>query len=144
MLSEDEIENCLKDHLPYEINMLRVAAIRLTKIKVPSTDANVYVELFCMHARNLIEFFDRRWERRGDFKAYQLADGYTCEVDLEETRDRINKRIAHLTTGRVRGNDKKNSVGECFRTYTKLENEIERFMACLPKQRRSAFSARLK
>lgn len=96
MPSEDEIENCLKDHLPYEINMLRIAAIRLTKIKVPSTDANIYIEL---HARNLIEFFDQRWEKRGDFKAYQFADGYTCEVDLEETRDRINKRIAHLTTG---------------------------------------------
>jgi hypothetical protein len=58
--------------------------------------------------------------------------------------ERINRRIAHLTTERVRGDQKKISVGECLRTYTKLETEIERFIACLPPQTRSAFSARLK
>lgn len=144
MPSEDEINNCLTYHLPYEIDMLRVAAGRLKEVKERGTDTNILIEVFCVHARNLIEFFDARREQPGDFKAYQFANGYTCGVDLEDQRRRINKRIAHLTTERVRGDDNdKISVDECLGTYSKLENEIDRFMACLPPQVRSALSARL-
>jgi hypothetical protein len=37
MPSQDEIKDCLQKHLSYEIEMLRVAAMRLTKIKGPET-----------------------------------------------------------------------------------------------------------
>lgn len=144
MPSPDEIKNCLDYHLPYEIDMLRVGAARLTAVTERSTDTNILIEVFCVHARNMIDFFDARQKQAGDFKAYQFATGYTCAVDLEDQRRRINKRIAHLTTERVRGNDNdKISVGECLLTYRKLESEIERFMACLSEQVRSALGARL-
>ena len=141
--SDDEINNCLQRHLPYEIDMLRVAAGRLKEIKGPDWDANIAIEVFCVHARNLIEFVDGRWARQSrDFTANQFANEYTCAVDLEDTRTRINKRIAHLTMERVRG-DNKILVGECLGTYNKLETEIARFMACLSPGRRSALSERL-
>ncbi|MGB9369249.1 MAG: hypothetical protein WCE79_24885 [Xanthobacteraceae bacterium] len=142
MPSHDENKNCLEDHLPYEIDMLRVAAMRLRQIKEAGTDANICIEVFCAHARNLIEFFDSRPRRMDDFKADQFANGYTCAVNLEgKKRRRINRRIAHLTTERVGGN--KITVGECLETYDELEPEIKRFMACLTPERLTALSERL-
>jgi len=143
MPSAAELKNCFEDHLPYEIDMLRVAAARLSKVKRRGVDANICIEVFCVHARNLIEFLDERKKvQPGDFKASQFAPGYTCKVDLEDKRVRINKRIAHLTTERV--SDPKISAAECLVIYPKLEKEIERFMACLTTERRSDLSARFK
>ena len=141
MPSEDELTKCLEHHLPYEINLLRVAARGLSEVEARGMSANIFIEVFCVHARNLIEFFDGRWAQSDDFTASQFA-GYTCKVDLKEQRQRINKRISHLTTERVRGDDNKISHLECLRTYVELENEIERFMEGLTPQMRSALPAR--
>ena len=142
MPSDEEITKCLDDHLPYEINMLRVAARGLSEVGARGMSANIFIEVFCVHARNLIEFFDGRWAQPDDLMASELA-GYTCKVDLKEQRDRINKRIAHLTAERVRGDGNKISHLECLRTYIELENEIERFMEGLTPEMRSALSAKL-
>src|SRR5687768_17188421 len=136
MPSGNQVADCFIDHLPYEIDMLRVAAARLKKINGPGTDTNILIEVFCVHARNLIEFLDGRVGHQGgkgpdDFKANQFADGYTCAVEfLKTTREKINRRIAHLTTERCGDDSEKISVGECLDIYDELEPQIERFMAC--------------
>jgi hypothetical protein len=49
----------LKKHLPYEIEMLWESMILMQKRFADRTIRNALIESFCMHGRNLMEFFWR-------------------------------------------------------------------------------------
>jgi hypothetical protein len=89
-------EEFFTDHLPYEINMLRVSfALLSTGVMGPAL-TNVLIESFCVHARNLIEFFKNKdscdFDPR-DFAiaAYQLEKRFLRDSILPK----INNQISH-------------------------------------------------
>ena len=65
--TQQDIDDFLGYHLPYEVEMLRATHILLRHgIPLVAGDkdwkqliANVFIKSFCVHARNLIEFFEK-------------------------------------------------------------------------------------
>ena len=54
------MKKIIDGHLPYEVDMMRDAHIRLANGIEDSNVKNAYIEVFCIHARNLIDFFTGR------------------------------------------------------------------------------------
>ena len=101
----DIIENQLK-HLGYELDMLVYTFDKLLLVEhlversLQPGQVNALIEAFCIHARNLDEFF--QGSGRGDtLKAETFADNeYTplaSDKDRKELVRKINKQISHLT-----------------------------------------------
>ena len=70
---KQEALNEMVDHqVPYEVDMLRWTYVLLAALGVPQTKreraiANAYIESFCTHARNLIEFFSHQSLKPKDY-----------------------------------------------------------------------------
>jgi hypothetical protein len=86
--SPDEL---LGHHLVYEIDMLRE-----THGKLPDDHTvlnNALIESFCVHARNLIEFFGKGAKKYTDENYRPFAN---FKKNLKTIRHRINVQISHL------------------------------------------------
>lgn len=90
----------LGEHLPYEIHMLQATHKRLLGVLSDQVVANALIESFCIHARQLIEFFENKQGCRakeftgGTYQAMNLSN-------LETQRHKLNTQIAHLTARRT-------------------------------------------
>jgi hypothetical protein len=110
-------EEILNYHLFYEVKMLGETYKRLTS-GVGNNQAlvNAYIESFCLHARNLIEFFEaeRPTKRSAQYKATAEphdASAYMftepCYTPMQPTASskalwiKLNNQIAHLTFNRT-------------------------------------------
>jgi hypothetical protein len=88
LASPDEL---LGHHLVYEIDMLRE-----THGKLPNDHTvlnNALIESFCVHARNLIEFFCKRAKKYTDDNYRPFAN---VDKNLKAIRVRINVQISHI------------------------------------------------
>jgi polyphosphate kinase len=115
------IENQLK-HVGYELDMLVYTFDKLLLVEQPverslqAGQVNALIEVFCIHARNLDEFF--QGSGRGDtLKAETFADGeYTPLMSDKERKNlvrKINKQISHLTEQRT--SEAKEKIGTADR-----------------------------
>ena len=103
MASPEEI---FKDHLHYEINMLLATFNQLKRPRDPVT-ANALIDSFCIHARNLDDFF---LGRRGAKATTYAKPSYTPYIDggiSEKLDKKLNTQIAHLTDARTSDPTKK-------------------------------------
>jgi len=91
----------LNEHLPYEVETLSYAYNELLKDPQDQHQRNVLIECFCIHSRNLIEFFNGRKERR-DFKATDFAPSFQMPVEQNSTAiyDKLSKQITHFSKDR--------------------------------------------
>jgi hypothetical protein len=106
-LSEEDImakatlEEIFKEHFHYEIDMLLATFIRLL-VPVPDTAvSNALIESFCIHARNLDDFFRGRRGAKAETYAtasYRAYIGGGISNDLDK---KVNTQIAHLTEART-------------------------------------------
>jgi hypothetical protein len=99
------------EHVFYELNMLRYTFDKLMLVdqdvaphSIQAGLAYALIEAFCIHARNLDEFF--QGSRRPDtLKAKAFADGEYKPLPSDKERKhllaKINKQIAHLTEQRT-------------------------------------------
>lgn len=97
------------EHVQYEIEMLIETAIRSSH-ETDRIEHNMIVETFAMHARVLMDFLlSDCSEGHTDMAAYRYVGAradwkklcpYTKE-DWAQSRLRVNKEIAHLTSGRL-------------------------------------------
>jgi hypothetical protein len=96
---EDEV--LLGHHLVYEINMLRETYERCPKEGVEISDGvikNVLIESFCIHARNLIEFFQNegnyKYKRysNSQYKSFSIVD----DGRITSIKGLLNDQISHL------------------------------------------------
>ena len=53
----DAMDDVLREHLPNEVKRLNDAFMRLLERDLDRAMVDILIELFCIHARNLIEFF---------------------------------------------------------------------------------------
>ena len=141
-IQQNRFQQIIIEHLPYEIRMLRYSFSRLQEIKEGDTDGNAFVECFCIHARNLIDFFRDR-------KPY--SDNQACAHHFTETTyspfqkgeidtrlyDKVNKQIAHLTYHR--STHEKDKIGQADRNKLLkiLQDEIALFSAQLKPEYKS-------
>jgi hypothetical protein len=132
----------IADHLPYEIDMLRLTYKELARAKKPENleeEAchNAIIEAFCVHARSLIHFFASKG-RETDAKASEFKTEFVTALDVAKKPlqsildDVLNKQIFHLTKKRTTIDVKKFDVGDHGWTVLALiEPEIEKFMKAL-------------
>jgi hypothetical protein len=97
----------LAEHYVYEIKMLRTAYQLLSHAKEQGR-ANALIEVFVLHARVLIDFFDST-PRRDDAVAGHFTRTGTFTATATKSirrslRKRISKQIVHLTYSRVGAN----------------------------------------
>jgi len=88
----------------YEIQRLqgyhdRIQALVNTKDDRDQEAINAFTEAFLIHYRNLLDFLDSRGGD-DDIKASDFAPEFKSTLSPEKYRDRINKRLAHLSRSR--------------------------------------------
>lgn len=88
---------------------------------------NALFEVFCLHARNLIEFFKAKNKKK---LAYLPCDftvpGYTTAIDGRAI-GRISAQVSHLSKGRTKNEAEKINGREMVKIHRDIEAEIARF-----------------
>lgn len=91
----------VRDHLPYELDMLAGTFAKLEQGAADTIVRNALIESFCIHARSLIDFFNNE---QGVHASVFTADSY---VPFSQGKirsvlsEKLNTQIAHLTLRRT-------------------------------------------
>lgn len=137
-------ERLIERHVPYEIIMLRAC---FDLLQVPQTDVlfgNALIEAFCVHARNLIDFFSSTDPVSGSVPAARhFTDDFyrpfSSAKPKGELYGRLNKQIAHLDYGRTDDDNKHIDTVDRISLYRLLEDEISNFDRHVREPYRSAW-----
>jgi hypothetical protein len=134
--SPEGLKEAFGHHLFYEIDMLRATSACLASPSFRQIVVNALIESFCIHARNLIEFFDQKSGTPGsagsDYvgaKHFTTKD-YVCWTGGEpsnELRARLNRQVSHLTYQRTVKNAEKIGPNERNELLTLIERELIHF-----------------
>lgn len=124
-------EEAIAEHLFYEAWMLRSMREKLRRRDYNCQNTKIaLVESFCIHARNLNEFFLENGQ--GDtLKASEFTNDEYQPPDNTEGRrllfQKINKHVSHLT--RERTTDPRNLIGvkERERMFALLSADLQNF-----------------
>jgi hypothetical protein len=135
--STEERKKIISIHLLYEIDMLRLSHhILHGGIPLPLLSqavANLAIEGFCLHARNLVDFFadNRPLGSKDAVARHFTAEGYRPfkgnDVKKNGLYAKINKQIVHLTYDRT--DDSRLKIGPKDREQLRglIEDEIVEF-----------------
>ena len=120
-------------HLVYEVTMFRLIYRRLKfEFDLQST-ANLFIEGFALHARNLIDFFwDDLRANSKDSVARHFADKSYCPFDGVDPKTtgvyaKINKQISHITYDRTHLAENKLGLEDRKTLYEMIGKEIQNF-----------------
>jgi hypothetical protein len=129
----------LREHLPYELDMLEHAFAFLNKdenskmLGSHTLIKNAFIEVFWLHARNLLEFLTQPENKtgvspRGTVSAEDFTAGFESEPKMKEMLDRINNAVTHLQYGRPSSVPEGKLGGyEMSRVKETIDREISRF-----------------
>ena len=139
--SPEGLIEAFEHHLVYEVNMLRATNVCLsTPVEAfGRVVVNALIESFCVHARNLIDFFDQSSETPGKAQhnylgAKHFTTGYVPWAEGIPSNDlisRLNKQISHLTYGRTAKDEEKIGDKQRSKLLEILEVELKQFRDCL-------------
>lgn len=126
-------EEFFTEHLPYEVSMLR-AAYELARAQKPAAEHNALVELFLLHARNLIEFYKDRPSCDFDPRMFTNAS-FQLNRDFipDALAARINRQVSHLTAKRISQSADELGPRDWALILRALEEEMNRFAKALTK-----------
>jgi hypothetical protein len=122
------LDEFFTEHLAYEIGMMRDSIHALaTRDKLSEFEKNAFIETFCLHARNLIEFFKQK--DPCDFDPRDFTNGFELNKRFigDGALPKINKQVSHLTKGRTEDPTQKIDGQELTDVHKAIEAEIERF-----------------
>jgi hypothetical protein len=136
--TREDREKMLCKHLPYEIEMLRFAHKMLQEPHHDKMIANSLIECFCIHARNLIDFF---YEDKPDNAKDAVARHFTdrssyCPFAGKSPKEpgalgrlyaKVNKQITHITYDRTDIDTEKIGPEDRRDLRDLIENEINNF-----------------
>ena len=138
--TDEQMIEMLDEHLPYEVVMMLVCHDKLyPTLNVPyGSLSNIFIESFCLHARNMFEFLTRK---NGGGQNYAFAKVYVpnfeafrepkIAADKDDLFNKICEQITHLSFARVRGEGKVRTNVEVPATVTLLLPEIKAFAQAL-------------
>jgi hypothetical protein len=143
------MDRLLRQHLPYELNMLE-HTFRLLhssdgyakKLRENTVVANALIESFWTHARNLIEFFN---QTKGDglkglASAHDMTEGYFADTKMRELDRMINVQISHLQYDRPALTEKQLNYSEMDRVRNIIAREVEKFNKSILSRYRDAWT----
>jgi hypothetical protein len=122
--------------VPYEVGMLRCTFLLLSRGVPEGADQravlNANIESFCIHARNLIEFFSRESTKPKDkagARHFTLSSYRAFKMPKTEERlvEKLNEQIAHLSYKRTTKDEEKILGSDRAVLLWILEDEIARF-----------------
>ncbi len=115
-----------KGHLRHEIKMLACCFHRLRLIDhSDSVLRNALFESFCVHARNLFEFFEAQPGKGG---ARRYAPNYSLEPNTyQRETTRLSNQITHMLKHRTSDEDELLDQYDLFDMLQKLDRELKRF-----------------
>jgi hypothetical protein len=98
----EQLKAMLHQHVSYELAMLIHTYSRLTGGSLVSFDVNALIEAFCVHARNLNEFFQSSGTWPDSLHAKSFTTDYKPGPPLpQEILTKMNQQITHLSWGRT-------------------------------------------
>ena len=119
----------LGHHLRYEVWMLRETHKRFSLDDVVLN--NALIESFCLHARNLIEFLDKK-SQNYTTKNYRPFNHVKNRKEITTINRRINVQISHVIyEGRTVKESEKINVDERAKILAILNEEISQFVVHL-------------
>ena len=124
------VSELLHHHLKYEMDMLNATYSRIGKVSDPVI-ANAVIESFGLHARALMEFFEKKRGARfyaGD--SYKPFDG-SGKSRREILVKKLNNQIAHLLDGRTAKLAEKIGPDDQRDLHALITAEYAKFMGCL-------------
>jgi hypothetical protein len=142
--SPDGMNQIIKDHFRYEVQMLRYTHQRLCRgfAGTDKCEANAVIESFCIHARNLIDFLRETESKLSDGK-YAAAVHFTDRYEAFKTHSmsddlygKLGEQIAHITYGRTNIDEEKLGAKERQRLFDLIAHEIPIFLGHLKEQYR--------
>ena len=119
-------DQCISKHLPYEIWMLRWT-MHMLQWPWPQPIFNAFIESFCIHARNLSEFFSMA--KKDQIRAELFVANYEINRDFpkHELIVKISEQITHLQRNRTDDPNAKISDADRKKLFELLEAEVKRF-----------------
>jgi len=123
-------------HILYEIQMFRYSRKMWRTLPPNQAEVNLLIECFCLHARNLIDFFwkgERPGAKNAVARHFTDNDNYTpfggiCpQKKTEGLYGKLNKQISHITYDRTDEDAKKLNPDNREFLYKMIEDEIENF-----------------
>ena len=121
----------LADALPYELMMLEQTFVRLSFPQADGCITNALIESFCVHARQLIDFFENKKGVRAD----QFTNGTYKAAHLasvpRSVRKKLNRQIVHVTQKRTADRSEKIGPEERAHLLLTLVLEAQRFISLL-------------
>ena len=136
-MDDGGLETFAREHLSYEIWMLRETASWLVTVHLTATADptwNAYVESFGIHARALGDFLANRGTRKDDVLAKHYAPSWTPEDPAPAIANVVDKQVAHLTSVRL----EKAPINP-WGVLTLLNQSFGRFILAVPEIRRPWF-----
>ena len=142
----DILETQLK-HVGYELDMLVYTFDKLLLVEplvrrsFQAGQVNALIEAFCIHARNLHEFF--QGSRADTLKANTFADNNFKPRPIDQERKtliaKINRQISHLTEQRTSEEEEKIGSADRAKVCSILIAEADNFTRRLQPHLRSAW-----
>jgi hypothetical protein len=138
--SPDGLIEALEHHVVYEVNMLRHTFGFLHLPAWSPALLNAIIESFCVHARNLIDFFDEKSATPG--QSNFVGAKHFCSDEYKpwsrgspstDLRGRLNKQISHISYERTSRNQEKVGPKEQLELVRLIEGELEIFAKFLRK-----------
>jgi hypothetical protein len=143
--SPEGLMEAFEHHVVYEVSMLR-HTFNFMGVPAWSTELrNAIIESFCVHARNLIEFFSQKSETAGQADSDYVGAKHFCKSYEPWTKGRLstelvarlNRQVAHLTYDRTSQTEGKVGPKEQLELLGLIEQEIEIFANSLREPYRS-------
>jgi hypothetical protein len=140
----------LLEHLPYELGMLEwsYAALyddQLASFRNHMLIRNLALESFWLHARNVLEFFNR--PRNGTEVGVASASDFIkskrfdAQLDLQALIDDINVQISHLQYGRPSTFEQKLNSARMEHVRGAINSALRRFEAGMVDEAKAIWSA---
>ena len=120
----------MRDHVPYEIAMMRATHDALSQGVPPGICSNAYIESFAIHARALINFLNGKdGSRAQDFAEnyFPFASGQIRQGLIEK----LNQQIPHITEKRFNTPEEKLNGADIDELRVRIDDELRRFLAHL-------------
>jgi hypothetical protein len=118
-------------HVRYEIAMLRCTFSDLAVRNIRDCQTNALIESFCIHCRNLIDFF---MEKRGPSEGYAAARHFAVAEYQPFPKSvsptlygKLSQHVAHITYSRTANDANKINAEDRVELLTLIEDEIRNF-----------------
>jgi hypothetical protein len=153
-MEQQTLDEMINHQLPYEVDMLRATFSYLSggavlRVIFNGGVVNAFIESFCIHARNLIEFFEQQSttpKNVAGSRHFTLPSyvPFKMRQDHAALTHKLNNQITHLTYRRTTKDEEKIGDEDRAVLLQLLELEIERFSTNLRDRYRQQWPERMR